>query len=265
MNVTALSIYPVKSLGEQTLQSAIVEARGLRGDRRLMLVDGDGKFITQRQHARLCLISAGWVDTALRLSHGDETLTLTPQQGDAGLGRVTVKVWNDDVSAIDLGDAAAAMLSRWAGHAVRLVYMPDDCVRRVDANYGDAGDMVSFADGFPVLLIGQASLDQFNGHLQTPITMLHLRPNIVFDGAAAFAEDGWKQIRIGEVIFDVVKPCSRCVVPSIIPATGEKRTDVSRALAAQRRGADGKTYFGQNLIARGSGSIHLGDALTVLR
>jgi len=264
MKVTALSIYPVKSLGQQSLQTATVEARGLRGDRRMMLVDDNGRFITQRQYPRLCLIQASWSDASLQLSYGNESLTVAPQQGEPGVRQVTVRVWNDDVSAVDLGDAAAAMLSRWTGSSVRLVYMGDDCLRAVDVQYAQAGDIVSFADGFPVLLIGQASLDQFNSQLQAPITMLHLRPNIVIDGAAAFAEDGWKQVRIGDVTFDVVKPCSRCVVPSINPATGEKRSDVTRALAAQRRGTDGKTYFGQNLIARGGGLIHVGDAVTLL-
>lgn len=265
MKVTELCIYPVKSLGQQSLQKAIVEARGLRGDRRLMLVDDNGKFVTQRQFPRLCLIQANWHATSLQLSFGNEMLTVAPQQGDAGLQPVTVRVWSDDVTAVDLGDDVAATLSRWAGSSVRLVYMGDDCLRAVETKYARAGDIVSFADGFPILLIGQASLDQFNTYLQTPITMLHLRPNIVIEGAGAFAEDGWKHIRIGDIVFDVVKPCSRCVIPSIIPATGDKRNDVSRALALQRRGTDGKTYFGQNLIARGTGSIQVGEAVTILQ
>jgi uncharacterized protein YcbX len=265
MRVTALSIYPVKSLGQQSLQTVIVEARGLRGDRRLMLVDADGRFVTQRQLPKLCLIHASWSGTTLQLAHGNESLAIAPRQGDAGLRQVTVRVWNDDVVAVDLGDDAAATLSRWSGSTLRLVYMGDDSLRAVDAKYAQAGDIVSFADGFPVLLIGQASLDQFNTQLPTPITMLHLRPNIVIDGAEAFAEDGWKQVRIGGIDFDVVKPCSRCVVPSINPATGEKRSDVTRALATHRRGPDGKTYFGQNLIARGRGRITVGDAVTVLQ
>jgi uncharacterized protein YcbX len=265
MKVTALSIYPVKSLGQQSLQTATVEARGLRGDRRLMLVDKDRRFVTQRQFPKLCLIQAAWSDTTLQLSFGDEVLNIAPEQGDARLRQVMVRVWNDDVVAVDLGDEASATLSRWSGSKLRLVYMGDDSLRAVDPKYAQAGDIVSFADGFPILLIGQASLDQFNTHLQTPITMLHLRPNIVIEGAEAFAEDGWKQVRIGGIDFDIVKPCSRCVVPSIIPATGEKRSDVTRALATHRRGADGKTYFGQNLIARGRGTLNVGDVLTVLR
>lgn len=264
MNVTALSIYPVKSLGQQSMQSVVVEARGLRGDRRLMLVDDKGQFITQRQFPKLCLITARWVDTALHLAFGAEALAINPREGEPFAPR-RVRVWNDDVDAVDLGDDIAAVMTRWAGTAARLVYMGDDSLRAVDAGYGQAGDIVSFADGYPVLMIGQASLDQFNTYLQTPISMLHLRPNLVFSGATAFAEDGWKRIRVGSVEFDVVKPCSRCVVPSIDPSTGEKRGDVLRVLAAQRRGTDGKTYFGQNLIARTPGSIHVGDEIVLIR
>lgn len=266
MQVGSLLIYPVKSLGHQSLTSVVVEARGLRGDRRLMVVDANGVFITQREIAQLVLISAQWQGNALCLRHGNESCVVPPYdaQCQQQYSPKRVRVWNDNVDAVDLGDDVAAALSRWVGKDVRLVYMGDDCLRQVDLAYGNTGDIVSFADGYPVLLIGAASIAQFNSTLSAPVTAMNFRPNIVVENSAAFAEDGWQRVRIGEVVFDIVKPCSRCVVPSINPATAQKNAEITRALATHRRGVDGKTYFGQNLIARGAGTISVGDVVEVL-
>lgn len=268
MQVSSLMIYPVKSLGCQPLQSAVVEARGLRGDRRLMLVDTHGRFVTQREIPALALIAAQWQEQQLHLSCRGQSLVVgsyAAQADGPALQARNVRVWNDDVVAVDMGDAAATMVSQWAGRELRLVYMGDDSLRRIDPQYARAGDIVSFADGFPVLLVGAASVDHFNSHLSVAVSAHNFRPNIVVTGAAPYAEDDWRRIRVGSVEFDVVKPCSRCVVPSIDPATAQKQGEVTRALAAHRRGSDGKTYFGQNLIARGAGVINVGDVVEVLR
>jgi len=123
---------------------------------------------------------------------------------------------------------------------------------------------VSFADGFPLLLISQASLDDLNARLSSPVPMNRFRPNLVVSGCEAFAEDSWRRIRVGEIEFDVAKPCSRCVMPSIDQASGRKDSEILRVLAGYRRGEDRQTYFGQNLLYRGSGEIALGAIVEVL-
>jgi uncharacterized protein YcbX len=144
-----------------------------------------------------------------------------------------------------------------------LVFFPDDEVRAVDPRYAQPGDRTAFSDGFPLLLISQASLDDLNGRLDTPISMLRFRPNLVVQGCAAFAEDHWKEMRIGDLRFRIVKPCSRCIIPSIDPATGERGLEPLRTLASYRKRGD-KIYFGQNVIADGQGEIRVGMTVELM-
>jgi hypothetical protein len=141
--------------------------------------------------------------------------------------------------------------------------MPEDSVRPVDPDYARSGDQVGFADGFPLLLITEASLQAFNTELGMAIGSGRFRPNIVVAGNAPYAEDEWRHLRIGSIEFDVVKPCSRCVIPSLDPLTAQRQPIVSKTLARTRRRGDA-VYFGQNLIHRGLGSIAVGDSVTVL-
>ena len=145
-----------------------------------------------------------------------------------------------------------------------MYFLPEDSVRPVDPAYAQAGDRVGFADGFPLLLTTQASLDAFNRELPSAIGMERFRPNIVVAGSEPYAEDGWRRLRIGEIEFDVVKPCSRCVIPSIDPQTAQKQAVVVQTLSRLRRRGDA-VYFGQNLIQRGTGDIKRGDSVAVLR
>jgi uncharacterized protein YcbX len=141
--------------------------------------------------------------------------------------------------------------------------MPDDAVRLVDGLYARDGETVSFADGFPILLISSASLDDLNSRLPSPVPMNRFRPNLVVSDCAPFAEDNWKRIRIGEMTFEVVKPCSRCAVPSIVQETAERDPHINRVLAGYRR-FDGKIYFGQNLLYPQGGELRIGDKVEVL-
>lgn len=165
--------------------------------------------------------------------------------------------------ALDCGDEAAAWLSRFLEMECRLVFFPEDEIRQVDPTYARSGDRTAFSDGFPVLLISQASLDDLNRRLKTPVAMRRFRPNLVVSGCEPFAEDGWKQIRVGEVTFRVVKPCSRCVIPNIDPDTAEKSAEPTRTLSGFRR-RENKIFFGQNLIADGMGKLELGMPVEVL-
>jgi len=265
MKVTELNIYPVKSTRRIALSESEVLPRGLPWDRRWMLVDASGKFITGRQHPRLATVQTQIGDNRLLIhaaGHASLSLPLVPRERRV----VEVTVWKDSVEALLAGDDADAWFSDFLGLDCRLVQMTDDIFRSVNQDYGRAGDQVSFADGFPLLLISEASLADLNSRLDQPVEMRRFRPNLVIDGERAYAEDGWRRIRVGEVEFEGVKNCSRCVFTTIDPDTGEKSPDLEplRTLSSYRRRPEGGVYFGQNLIPRGAGVIRVGDPVTVL-
>jgi uncharacterized protein len=146
----------------------------------------------------------------------------------------------------------------------RLLFMPDTTMRQADLAYAEPGDRVSFADGFPLLLITQQSLDELNRRLTEPLSMLRFRPNVVVHGAAVpHEEDSWRSIRLGSVPCDVVKPCARCAVTTIDQATGIAGKEPLRTLAEYRRW-DGKVWFGQNVVHRDTGMLRVGDEVEVL-
>ena len=263
LRVSQLSIYPVKSLGGIALQRSAVERFGLHNDRRWMVVDDRGRYLTQREKSRMCLIQPQPLDNGLRLSApGMDELAIAHT---AQMPVREVRVWDDRVDALDCGDAAARWLSRFLDTDCRLVYFPDDGQRAVDPAYARPGDVTAFSDGFPLLLITQASLDDLNRRLKEPVAMRRFRPNLVIDGSEAYAEDQWKRLRIGDLTLRVVKPCSRCVIPTIDPASGERNADAEplRTLASYRM-RDHKIFFGQNVIADGEGELEVGQAVEIL-
>jgi uncharacterized protein YcbX len=234
---------------------------GPAGDRRWLVTDPAGRFLTQREHPVMALIKTRAAAESLTLSVDGDDITVPIPGADAR--ERLVQVWEDHARARDAGDAAAGWLSDKLGQSCRLFYMPDDSVRLVDGLYASNGETVGFADGFPVLLISQGSLDDLNDRLPSPVSMNRFRPNLVVSGCDPFAEDGWKRIRIGDMTFDVAKPCSRCVMPSIVQETAERDPHINRVLAGYRR-FEGKIYFGQNLLYRDTGRLSLGDAVEVL-
>lgn len=259
ITLSQLTIYPVKSCAGINLQSSDTSPFGLQYDRRWMLVDNKGVMLTQRQHPRMCLIQP-------TLDKGQLSLNapgMKPLPVHHGTDLLTVTVWEDQCNALDCGEQAAAWLSEFMGLPTRLVYFPEDEIRQVDLNYAQPGDITAFSDGFPYLLISQASLDALNSRLQTPIEMRRFRPNLVVDGCEAFAEDQWQTLRIGDVQFHRVKPCSRCVIPSIDPHTAEKNPEVVRTLAGFRKTGN-RVLFGQNLTASGQGKLHTGMAVSLV-
>lgn len=264
IRVSQLYIYPVKSLGAVALDTMQLVDGGPAWDRRWMIVDAQGRFITQRDYAKLALI-----DVALDVA--DATICLSSPSTDrlelplfANNERSQpVVVWNDTVRAVHGGEQAQRWISAYLGSPACFVYMPDSSVRRADQDFAQANDVVSFADAFPLLLTAEASLQNFNGHLEQPIEMLRFRPNIVVTGATAYAEDSWHRVRVGALDCRVVKACARCVIPSINRGSAQKEPQVVRALAQHRRGRRG-VYFGQNLIHDGNGKINKGDAVDLL-
>ena len=263
ISVSALTIYPVKSLGAVELQSVHLDRFGFAGDRRWMVVNEDRRFLSQRELAAMALIAAELTESGLRLASGEQSLLVPRPQASAPSLRV--QVWEDSVVALDAGSEAADWLTERLGRPCKLVYMAEDVHRYVDGLYAREGETVSFADGFPVLLISQASLDDLNSRLDTPVPMNRFRPNLVVQGCEAFAEDNWRRIRISSVEFTVAKACARCAVPSIDQATAVKNSEILQVLAGYRRADNRQVYFGQNLVYAGGGELSVGDTLEILQ
>lgn len=263
MRLSALYFYPIKSSAPLETFQAQVEPRGLQHDRRWMVVDAQGQFITGRQLPRMTLLRAQPTAQGLRLeAPGMAALEVAFPSAAAGL---PVTVWKSEVVAWPAAAQADAWLGRFLGQPARLVHMDAQVSRPMINPYCEPGDEVSFADAFPMLLISRASLDALNARLERPVSMLQFRPNLVVEGVAAHAEDDWKRIRVGAVEFDVAKPCARCIFTTVDPATGERdpRGEPLRTLAGYRR-MGGGVMFGQNLIPRSPGALRVGDALEVL-
>lgn len=268
MRLSALYLHPMKSSAALLVDSLQIEPRGPRFDRRWLVVDADGCFVTARAVAEMVLIRAEPMGEGLRLSApGMAPLDVAPPLPDAP--RVSVTVWKDMVDAPLAGANAHAWLSALLRREVRLVHMDAAARRAVDPAYGREDDEVSFADGYPLLAITQAAVDGLNMRLvdagRAPVTMAHFRPNLVIDGADAHAEDAWRRVRIGDIAFDAVKPCTRCVFTTVDPTLGRRRDDGEplNILKNYRRTPAGIT-FGMNLIARGNGTLRTGDVVELL-
>ncbi len=266
LRLSALYRYPLKSGKAETLAHIGLDKLGLDGDRRWMLVDeASGRFLTQRAVAQMSQLSALWsASGGLTLSGtGRPTLEVALPGADAELRGVTI--WRDTLRVPDAGDEAARWVSDFIGKPTRLVQVPLERARTTAAGYGKDDDQVAFADGFPLLLIGQASLDDLSQRIGRRMEMLRFRPNLVIEGSEAFAEDGWKRIRIGDVELRVVKSCSRCILTTIDPATGERSADRQplATLETYRKEPDG-VMFGQNLVNDGVGRLEIGMPVTIL-
>ena len=265
--LTGLYLYPVKSLGGYAVAEADVTARGLRHDRRWLLVDERNRFLTQRQHPELALLVVAPAYNGFLLSHRQrpELLSLFipfEAQPDRTL---FVTVWDDILWAWRGAVEADEWLSEALGRTCRLVYMSDMVRRDVEPDLNPEGQLVSFADGYPFLLAGEAALADLNTRLAEPVPMNRFRPNLVFGGGQAYEDDTWEQFRIGDVPFRAVRGCGRCVLTTIDQQTAQKNAlgDPLRTLATYRQ-ANNSTLFGQNVTGPGRGRLRVGDALTVL-
>ena len=281
MHISEINIYPVKSLKGIALSNALVEKRGLRHDRRWMLTDGDGMFFTQRDVPKMATIIVRVESEELRVeSESGEALSV-PFEPDRG-SRQNVVVWQSEVESVVYNGQVSEWFSDALGRKCQLVVMPESWHRHVNEQFDSGGDIVSFADGYPLLLANEASLLELNrkiGEANGPVSMNRFRPNVVVTGAAPFAEDTWKRIKIGETIFRVPKPCARCVIPTIDQTRGEfDGNEPSRTLATFRRprqvypetfasyGFQGnEVLFGTNLIPENPGGfLRVGDEVQAL-
>lgn len=264
--VISLHYYPIKSCGAINVSSFEVGRRGPLWDREWMIVDATtGIFFTQRQNAKLALIKP-------KLSTESQTLHIQlPNQDLLNIPlakpgqKRDVQVWGDKCLAWDEGDEAAAKLSDWLAHSVRLVRMEPDFERHLASKYNRPEAHTGFADSLPFLLTSLDSLAELNGRLSSPVPMNRFRSNIVIEGAPAYLEDQWKKIRIGAVEFAVAKPCSRCVIINTDQETAQRDTEPLKTLASYRKAPEGnKVFFGQNMIHLNEGRIQVGDEVEVL-
>jgi uncharacterized protein YcbX len=273
LRLTDIWRYPVKSCRGQRLAQGLVEPWGLAGDRRWMVVDGDGRFVTAREHPRLVLVTPALEGDSIRLAAPGmpDLVVAVPDPADAGLA--PVRVWSSELDATMASDEAGTWLSKVVGLDVRLVYLDDPTRRATNPEYSKDGDVVSFADGYPLLLASEESLERLNEWIaagpnaaEGPLPMTRFRPSVVVAGAEAFAEDGWRLVRIGEVTFRVAKPCGRCVLTTVDPGTAVKGREPLATMARHRRW-DGNVWFAVNLIPdapRQGGILRVGDPVQVL-
>lgn len=259
--LSQIYVYPVKSLAGIQVQHWPVDNKGLLYDRKWMLVDKDGQFLSQRRLPKMALIKTHIDDEQLILSAPDQAdlaLPLQTQDGD----KIKVAVWHDHCLAKSCGRDAAVWLSRFLEVDCRLVYQTDQDVRKVDPKYATDSDQTSFSDGFPFLIVSENSLNALNQAMQLELDMVRFRPNLVVADCNSYAEDAWRRITINEIGFRLPKPCSRCTVPTIDPLTAETGKEPLTTLNRLRKWQN-KVYFGQNALHDKPGSLSVGQPVSI--
>ncbi len=269
MRLSQIVRYPIKSCRGISVPRARVVRGGIEHDRRWMLVDAAGRFVTQREEARLARVDVAIAGEALLVSSGGAgavTLPLEMRDGEP----VRASIWSSEVFVI-VSAEGSAWFSAFLAREVRLVHVRDDALRQVSPSRARPGDVVGLADGYPLLLTSEASLrdlgDRIEARGATRVPMARFRPNVVAEGALAWDEDAWRTLTIGSVSFRAPKPCDRCVVTTIDPETAVAEKEPLRTLATFRRwaipgGAVGVS-FGVNLIADDVGELSVGDPVVV--
>ncbi|MEH2920241.1 YcbX family protein [Samsonia erythrinae] len=262
IGVARLYIHPVKSMRGLQLSHAMASVSGLANDRAFMITDLDGTFITARQYPQMVLFTPALLPDGLFIAAPDGQ-TATIRFADFTEAPQPTEVWGNNFTAQVAPDAINVWLSRYFQRAVQLRWVGGEPSRRVKG-YPDVP--LAFADGYPYLLINNASFQALRQRCAAGIKIEQFRPNLVVTGAEAFAEDGWKTLRIGEVTFDVVKPCSRCILTTVSTERGRKHPSAEPLATLQsfRTAANGDVDFGQNLVARNTGIIRVGDTVEVL-
>jgi len=266
LTLSHIYIYPIKSLGGISLQSAKVEERGLQHDRRWMLVDKNGMFLTQREYPQMALLQVNIQDETLIVSHKSKPITnlhLPISDSQAPTTNIVVNIWNDIVIAKNVSRDADLWFSDALGFDCQLVKMEDDSDRFTDRKYMPEPKQVSFADAYPFLIIGRESLNELNRRLEDPLPMNRFRPNFVFSGGDPFIEDTWGDFMIGSLKFKVVKPCARCVVTTVNQDTAEKGIEPLETLTKFRK-VGNKVMFGMNVVSYDEGFIRVGDRVEPL-
>ena len=264
--IRAIHVYPLKSGAPNDLDAAEVQPRGIEHDRRWMLVGADGETITAREFPRLVLVRTAADARGVTFSAPGAPDLRVPHTARGARRRVTV--FDNPCAGLTHPPGVDDWFSRYLGTSCRLVHMSEECVRDVLPETGGRwGDEVSFADECPLLLISEGSLRDLNTRLANPVSMRRFRPNLVVsDTGTAFAEDGWRKVRIGAVEFDFAQVCKRCVLTTIDPETAvlHERQEPLRTLSTYRRRGAGGPAFGVHLIPRTTGTVRRGDAIQII-
>jgi uncharacterized protein YcbX len=264
--LSGINIYPVKGLGGIALDECETTTRGLKFDRRFMVVDQDHEFVSQREIPKMATIWAELIGGQLELAAADrEAVTFDVQP--RALPTRTVRVWSSHVHAHTVSAEADQWLSDYLGFDARLVYMPDSAERRCSPTYATNNEIVSFADGYPYLITNDASLADLNQKIVAnggaSVPMNRFRSNLVVSGAEPWAEDAWDEIAIGSAVFRAVKPCARCQVTTTDQATGEVRGPEPLRTLSTFRDSEKGILFGVNLVPVKLGMIRVGDKVSV--
>lgn len=257
MQISQLFIYPIKSLGGIELKQSFVAQRGLQYDRRYMLVDENGMFLTQRNLHKLALFKLSLVDDGFLVSYENQNIKV-PFSITGNTIKVTI--WDDVVDAVVADDTFNDWFSLRLNQKVKLVYLHDQGVRPVNPKYANNEEQLSFADGYPLMMISEASLNLLNSKLIKPIGMDRFRPNVVLSGAGPHSEDELQNFKIGTAQFKVAKPCARCVVTTINQQTLQTGKEPLATLAKYRRVGD-NVNFGANVICLQEGQLSVGDTV----
>ncbi len=258
--VTSVITYPVKGFAGIVCDSGEVQRRGLKNDRRYLIVDGADSLVSQREHSVMALMSGDICADGIRISFRGTSLDVKRPQ--AGGSRRMVKVWYSETSAADCGDEAAEWLSGALGFPVRLTYMDEQAVREPSKNFLP-DDEVSFADAFPIMVASEASLADLNTRLESPVPMNRFRPNVVVSGFEPWAEDTWTTLTIGGIALRAVANCGRCLVTTIDQSTGEKTGSEPLRTLGTFRTIGQQIVFGRYVIPDTLGEIRVGDEVSV--
>ncbi len=256
--VSEITVYPIKSLSGISLSQAMVQPRGLQFDRRWMLVEADGSFITQRDDPSLVRFKVSLTEQGLEVSAPDFLPCPIPFQGE---GRdMHVRVWNSELPATMVSDHVDAWFSAALGRQCHLVAMPEDASRTINPAFGDSP--VSFADAMPILVLSEASLQDLNERLEQPVPANRFRANILVRGLKAFEEESITQIAVGNLVLQPTKRCGRCLVTCTDQTTGERGTEPLRTLAKYRT-FNNNACMGMYFFATSTGSLNVGDQLII--
>lgn len=263
LKVSQIFIYPIKSLAGISLNESTVTERGLQYDRRWVLVDESYYHITQREFAEMALIDVVIGANGLVLKHrtkdfGECRVPFEPKTDDNQL----VGIWDDKVLAIRVADEVDAWFQHILGVKCYLFYQPDLSIRPVDEKYAIDNEHVSLSDGYPILIAGQASINDLSQKIGKETDIRRFRPNIVFVGGEAFEEDNFKEFTINGVVLHGVKNCARCPIPNIDPDTAEISKETIKTLSSYRT-RNNKVFFGQNVLVRTTGKISIGDEIMI--
>ena len=266
LKLSEIYIYPIKSLGGIRLEKSNITTRGLENDRRFMLVDENGQFLSQREYPQLAIfqteIESDFLKITDKKTGQNLKVSLSP---NSKISSLSVTIWDDETTAIEVSQEASEWFTQTLGISARLVFMHDESQRKIESNYALIGDEItSFSDGYPILIAGQSSLDDLNHRLENPVNINRFRPNFVFTNGEPFEEDAWHEFNIGNVRFFGVKPCSRCIMTTIDQETGEKKGKEPLLTLNKYRKAGNRILFGQNVIISQLGTVSVGDDVTVL-